>query len=255
MFKKFKKNHHQSQSADIGALDLQKIPQHIAIIMDGNGRWAKQRKMPRVKGHYQGMETIKTITRAASDLNVKYLTLYAFSTENWSRPQEEVNYIMGLPVNFLNTFLPELIEKNVKVETIGFIDELPPKTIQAIEEAKLKTADNTGLTLIFAINYGGRAEIMKGIQNMIKAHKHASDRDIEQLTEQHFAQYLMTSDFPDPDLLIRTSGEQRISNFLIWQLSYSEFIFNDKMWPDFDETELKACIKTYQSRQRRFGGL
>ncbi|MDO5375612.1 isoprenyl transferase [Staphylococcus rostri] len=253
MFKIFKKNN--DRQARLDTLDLHHIPEHIAIIMDGNGRWAKQRKMPRIKGHYQGMETIKTITRAASDLNVKYLTLYAFSTENWSRPQEEINYIMGLPVNFLNTFLPELIEKNVRVETIGFIDELPTKTIQAIEEAKLKTADNTGLTLIFAINYGGRAEIMHGIQNVIKNYKHASDSDIEQLTEKDFSKYLMTGAFPDPDLLIRTSGEQRISNFLIWQLSYSEFIFNEKMWPDFNDEDLKACIKTYQSRQRRFGGL
>ncbi|UXR72465.1 isoprenyl transferase [Staphylococcus sp. IVB6240] len=253
MFKKFRKNDDKQMQHD--ALDLQHIPEHIAIIMDGNGRWAKQRKMPRIKGHYQGMETIKAITRAASDLDVKYLTLYAFSTENWSRPQEEINYIMGLPVNFLNTFLPELIEKNVKVETIGFMDELPTKTIQAIEEAKLKTADNTGLTLIFAINYGGRAEVMNGIHQVIKQYKNASDSEIDQLSEKEFSRYLMTSEFPDPDLLIRTSGEQRISNFLIWQLSYSEFIFNEKMWPEFSEEDLTACIKTYQSRQRRFGGL
>ncbi|WP_281197933.1 isoprenyl transferase [Staphylococcus schleiferi] len=253
MFKKFKKKIDSQKHVD--QIDLHNIPEHIAIIMDGNGRWAKQRKMPRIKGHYQGMQTIKTITRAASDLNVKYLTLYAFSTENWSRPDEEVNYIMGLPVNFLNTFLPELIEKNVHVETIGFINDLPEKTIQAIDEAKNKTADNTGLTLIFAINYGGRAEIINGIQNMMKEMRHASDDDIDTLTEQHFQKYLMTHDYPDPELLIRTSGEQRISNFLIWQLSYSEFIFNSKLWPDFDEAELRACIKTYQSRQRRFGGL
>ncbi|UXR77516.1 MULTISPECIES: isoprenyl transferase [unclassified Staphylococcus] len=253
MFKKFRKNDNNQPQCD--TLDLQHIPEHIAIIMDGNGRWAKQRKMPRIKGHFQGMETIKTITREASTLGVKYLTLYAFSTENWSRPQEEINYIMGLPVNFLNTFLPELIEKNVKVETIGFVDELPTKTIQAIEEAKLKTADNTGLTLIFAINYGGRAEIMHGIQNAINHFKHASESEIAQLTEKDFSRFLMTADFPDPDLLIRTSGEQRISNFLIWQLSYSEFIFNEKMWPEFDAEDLQACIKTYQSRQRRFGGL
>ncbi|PCF42159.1 isoprenyl transferase [Staphylococcus delphini] len=253
MFKKFKKKNDTQNH--IEALDLHNIPEHIAIIMDGNGRWAKLRKMPRIKGHYQGMQTIKTITRAASDLGIKYLTLYAFSTENWSRPDEEVNYIMGLPVNFLNTFLPELIEKNVRVETVGFIDELPEKTIQAIEEAKIKTADNTGLTLIFAINYGGRAEIVHGIQTLMKEMRHTSDQDIDALTEQHFQKYLMTRDYPDPELLIRTSGEQRISNFLIWQLSYSEFIFNPKMWPDFDEEELKACIKTYQSRQRRFGGL
>ncbi len=253
MFKKFKNN--EDKSSQVDTLDLHNIPEHIAIIMDGNGRWAKQRKMPRIKGHYQGMQTIKTITRAANDLNVKYLTLYAFSTENWSRPEEEVNYIMGLPVNFLNTFLPELIEKNVKVETIGFIDQLPRKTIQAIEEAKRKTAHNTGLTLIFAINYGGRAEIISGLKSMLKEMKNASDADIDAIDEKVFQKYLMTANYPDPELLIRTSGEQRVSNFLIWQLSYSEFIFNQKMWPDFDEDELKSCIKTYQSRQRRFGGL
>ncbi len=253
MFKKFKNI--EDKTSQVDTLDLHNIPEHIAIIMDGNGRWAKQRRMPRIKGHYQGMQTIKTITRAANDLNVKYLTLYAFSTENWSRPEEEVNYIMGLPVNFLNTFLPELIEKNVKVETIGFIEQLPQKTIQAIEEAKRKTAQNTGLTLIFAINYGGRAEIISGMKSLIKDLKNGSDIDVDHLDENVFQKYLMTSDYPDPELLIRTSGEQRISNFLIWQMSYSEFIFNQKMWPDFDEDELKSCIKTYQSRQRRFGGL
>lgn len=253
MFKKFKNN--EENQSQVDTLDLHNIPEHIAIIMDGNGRWAKQRKMPRIKGHYQGMQTVKTITRAASDLNVKYLTLYAFSTENWSRPQEEVKYIMGLPVNFLNTFLPELIEKNVKVETIGFTDQLPTKTLQAIEEAKQKTAHNTGLTLIFAINYGGRAEILNGVKQVIRDMQDADDATIESLDESVFHKYLMTANYPDPELLIRTSGEQRISNFLIWQLSYSEFIFNSKMWPEFDEEEFKACIKTYQSRQRRFGGL
>ncbi|ARJ51703.1 isoprenyl transferase [Staphylococcus lutrae] len=253
MFKKFKKNNDTQNHVD--DIDLHRIPEHIAIIMDGNGRWAKQRKMPRIKGHYQGMQTIKTITRAASELGVKYLTLYAFSTENWSRPDDEVNYIMGLPVNFLNSFLPELIEKNVKVETIGFINDLPAKTIQAIEEAKTKTSTNDGLTLIFAINYGGRAEIVHGVQRLMKEMRTATEQDIDAITEECFQKYLMTHDYPDPDLLIRTSGEQRISNFLIWQLSYSEFIFNAKMWPDFDEAELKACIKIYQSRQRRFGGL
>ncbi|UXS67095.1 isoprenyl transferase [Staphylococcus chromogenes] len=253
MFKKFKNK--EEQSSQIDTIDLHNIPEHIAIIMDGNGRWAKQRKMPRIKGHYQGMQTIKTITRAANDLNVKYLTLYAFSTENWSRPEEEVNYIMGLPVNFLNTFLPELIEKNVKVETIGFIEQLPQKTIQAIEEAKQKTAHNTGLTLIFAINYGGRAEIISGMKALFQEMRTADEAVIEAIDETQFQKYLMTSHYPDPELLIRTSGEQRISNFLIWQLSYSEFIFNSKMWPDFDAQELIECIKTYQSRQRRFGGL
>ncbi|WP_210647546.1 isoprenyl transferase [Staphylococcus aureus] len=253
MFKKLinKKNTINNYNEE---LDSSNIPEHIAIIMDGNGRWAKKRKMPRIKGHYEGMQTIKKITRVASDIGVKYLTLYAFSTENWSRPESEVNYIMNLPVNFLKTFLPELIEKNVKVETIGFTDKLPKSTIEAINNAKEKTANNTGLKLIFAINYGGRAELVHSIKNMFdELHQQGLNSDI--IDETYINNHLMTKDYPDPDLLIRTSGEQRISNFLIWQVSYSEFIFNQKLWPDFDEDELIKCIKIYQSRQRRFGGL
>lgn len=235
-------------------LDIHNLPEHIAIIMDGNGRWAKKRKMPRIKGHYEGMQTIKKVTREASYLGVKYLTLYAFSTENWSRPESEVNYIMNLPVNFLKTFLPELIEKNVKIETIGFLDAVPQSTIEAINYAKEKTKNNTGLKLVFAINYGGRAELvqsMKSIYDELQRNGQNSD-DIDELM---ISKHLMTHPDPDPDLLIRTSGEQRLSNFLIWQASYSEFIFNEKLWPDFDGEELKQCIKIYQSRQRRFGGL
>jgi len=235
-------------------LDIHNLPEHIAIIMDGNGRWAKKRKMPRIKGHYEGMQTIKKVTREASHLGIKYLTLYAFSTENWSRPESEVNYIMNLPVNFLKTFLPELVEKNVKIETIGFLDAVPQSTIEAINYAKEKTKNNTGLKLVFAINYGGRAELvqsMKSIYDELQRNGQNSD-DIDELM---ISKHLMTHPYPDPDLLIRTSGEQRLSNFLIWQASYSEFIFNEKLWPDFDGEELKQCIKIYQSRQRRFGGL
>ena len=235
-------------------LDIHNLPEHIAIIMDGNGRWAKKRKMPRIKGHYEGMQTIKKVTREASHLGIKYLTLYAFSTENWSRPESEVNYIMNLPVNFLKTFLPELIEKNVKIETIGFLDAVPQSTIEAINYAKEKTKNNTGLKLVFAINYGGRAELvqsMKSIYDELQRNGQNSD-DIDELM---ISKHLMTHPDPDPDLLIRTSGEQRLSNFLIWQASYSEFICNEKLWPDFDGEELKQCIKIYQSRQRRFGGL
>ena len=235
-------------------LDIHNLPEHIAIIMDGNGRWAKKRKMPRIKGHYEGMQTIKKVTREASHLGIKYLTLYAFSTENWSRPESEVNYIMNLPVNFLKTFLPELIEKNVKIETIGFLDAVPQSTIEAINYAKEKTKNNTGLKLVFAINYGGRAELvqsMKSIYDELQRNGQNSD-DIDELM---ISKHLMTHPYPDPDLLIRTSGEHRLSNFLIWQASYSEFIFNEKLWPDFDGEELKQCIKIYQSRQRRFGGL
>ncbi|MFJ1813310.1 isoprenyl transferase [Staphylococcus saprophyticus] len=254
MFKKLiKKNKNQPIQSEFG-LDLHNIPEHVAIIMDGNGRWAKQRKLPRIKGHYQGMQTVKKITKVASDIGIKYLTLYAFSTENWTRPENEVNYIMNLPVNFLKTFLPELIENNVKVETIGFMEYLPSSTLKAIAKAKEDTKDNTGLKLIFAINYGGRAEILNSVKTIydeLTAKGLTSDDITEQLIDDH----LMTHAYPDPDLLIRTSGEQRISNFLIWQVSYSEFIFNEKLWPDFDKEELINCIKIYQSRQRRFGGL
>mgnify|MGYP001941725462 FL=1 len=253
MFKKLKYKNKTENNLN-NDLDLHNIPEHVAIIMDGNGRWAKKRKMPRIKGHYEGMQTIKTITREASNIGIKYLTLYAFSTENWSRPESEVNYIMNLPVNFLKTFLPELIEKNVKVETIGFGEGLPQSTIEAINQAKEKTKNNTGLTLIFAINYGGRAEIIQSMKEIFEELQSAHQSS-EAIDENLLNKHLMTRDYPDPELLIRTSGEQRISNFLIWQASYSEFIFNEKLWPDFDENELKECLKIYQSRQRRFGGL
>ena len=232
MFKKLKiKN--KTETNHNNDLDIHNIPEHVAIIMDGNGRWAKNVKCLELKAIMKVCKQSK-ITREASDIGIKYLTLYAFSTENWSRPESEVNYIMNLPVNFLKTFLPELIEKNVKIETIGFYEGLPQSTIDAIDFAKAKTQHNTGLTLVFAINYGGRAEIiqsMKAIYNELQLNGQGSEVIDEALIKRH----LMTHSYPDPDLLIRTSGEQRISNFLIWQASYSEFIFNEKLWPDFDE--------------------
>ena len=249
MIKKFIK-----QKQQINNDNILTIPEHIAIIMDGNGRWAKNKKMPRIKGHYEGMQTVKKITRKANDLGVKYLTLYAFSTENWSRPEDEVNYIMKLPVDFLKKFLPELIEKNVKVSTIGFSDQLPNHTKKAINEAINKTKDNTGLNLIFALNYGGRAEILNAVKKLYQEID-AGRMSIDDLTEKNIEDNLFTSDFPDPELLIRTSGEERLSNFLIWQSSYSEFVFTKTLWPDFDEQSLIDCLKIYQSRQRRFGGL
>ncbi|WP_414049482.1 isoprenyl transferase [Macrococcus animalis] len=247
-FNKKKKNNKESH------IHIESVPKHIAIIMDGNGRWAKQRKMPRIKGHYEGMQTVKTITRHASDIGIKYLTLYAFSTENWSRPKDEVNYLMKLPGDFLTTFLPELIEKNVKVETIGFIDQLPEHTRKAVLEAIEKTKDNTGLTLVFALNYGGRKEIVSAVQLIAERYKD-NELELSEITEDSFVEYLFTKEMPDPELLIRTSGEERLSNFLIWQSSYSEFVFVDTLWPDFGTAELDKCIETYHSRHRRFGGL
>lgn len=230
------------------------IPKHIAIIMDGNGRWAKAKKMPRIKGHYEGMQTVKKITGHASDLGVEYLTLYAFSTENWSRPKDEVNYLMKLPGDFLNTFLPELIAKNVKVETIGFIDDLPEHTKHAVLEAKEKTKDNTGLKLVFALNYGGRKEIISAVQLIAEQYK-SGEISLDEINESQFNEFLFTKGMPDPELLIRTSGEERLSNFLIWQCSYSEFVFLDEYWPDFTVQSLDKCISIYQNRHRRFGGL
>lgn len=240
-----------------GTLDMSRIPAHIAIIMDGNGRWAKARHLPRVAGHKQGMETVKTVAIAASDLGVKVLTLYAFSTENWKRPASEVNYLMNLPVRFFNTFVPDLIKHNVRVMVMGDTTQLPKKTQKAVADAISDTKDCTGMVLNFAFNYGGRDEIFRGVKSI--AQEVASGQlDPASINEQTISQHLMTAplgDLADPDLMIRTSGEERISNFLLWQLAYSEFVFVDEHWPDFDGDSLKRAIIEFQGRHRRFGGL
>ena len=230
------------------------IPEHIAIIMDGNGRYAKMRSMPRIKGHYEGMQNVKRIVRHAADIKLKYLTLYAFSTENWSRPKSEVNYLLKLPTDFLGTFLPELIEKNVIVKTIGDFEALPKHTRKAVQTAIDKTAGNTGLTLVFALNYGGRDELIGAVKEMI-ADVQAGTLDADSLDSKIFDDYLMTKDMPDPEMIIRTSGEYRLSNFLLWQASYSELFFSNTLWPEFKTDELDDLIAQYQKRERRFGGL
>lgn len=234
------------------------IPKHIAIIMDGNGRWAQNRRLPRVAGHKEGMETVKKITKHASQLGVKVLTLYAFSTENWKRPADEVNFLMQLPVDFFDTFVPELIEENVKVEVMGYQEYLPEQTQDAIKRAKEQTKDNTGLILNFALNYGGRSEIVTAVQ-AIATEVNAGTLKPETISEEILAQHLMTNILPvglqDPELMIRTSGEERISNFLLWQLAYSELFFTDALWPDFTGELLEAAIASYQNRDRRFGGI
>ncbi|TDM04092.1 isoprenyl transferase [Macrococcus carouselicus] len=230
------------------------VPDHIAIIMDGNGRWAKNRKMPRIKGHYEGMQTVKRITSHASQIGVKYLTVYAFSTENWTRPKEEVNYLMKLPVEFMSSFLPDLMKNNIKVESMGFIEQLPEHTKEALYKVEQETKDNTGMKLIFALNYGGRKEIVAAVQLIADAYK-SNDISLDDIDEELFSQSLFTKDYPDPDLLIRTSGEIRLSNFMLWQTSYSEFVFHDKLWPDYEPSDLDEAIHIYQSRQRRFGGV
>src|SRR5579875_755345 len=228
------------------------VPDHVAIIMDGNGRWAKKRALPRIAGHHEGMKVVRKTTMLANDLGVKNLTLYAFSTENWKRPKNEVEYIMKLPEEFLGTFLPELIENNVQVKMIGYKDQLPLHTLKAIEKAIDQTKNNNGLILNFALNYGSRAEIIDAVKKVLNDYQRGILKE-EDLDEERFSSYLMTSSLPDPDLLIRTSGEIRLSNFMLWQLAYSEFWFTDVLWPDFDEEHFLKAIEAFQKRQRRFG--
>lgn len=238
-------------------IDMERIPQHIAIIMDGNGRWAQKRHLPRVAGHKQGMQTVKTVTIAASKLGVKVLTLYAFSTENWKRPSSEVNYLMQLPIRFFSTFVPDLVKNNVRVMVMGDISRLPEKTQTAVNDAIADTANCDGMVLNFALNYGGRDEITRAVKSIASAVQDGK-LTADQVTDQVISDHLMTAPLgklADPDLLIRTSGEERISNFLLWQLAYSELEFVPEHWPDFDEESLKRAIIEFQGRHRRFGGL
>ena len=238
-------------------LDPKRIPRHVAIIMDGNGRWAKRRHLPRIAGHKRGMETVKTIASAAGDLGIKVLTLYAFSTENWKRPAKEVKYIMSLPQKFFSTFIPDLIKDNVQVRVMGYMDRLPQSTRKAIDKAVDDTKNCNGMILNFAVNYGGQDEIVTAAQEIAQEYK-AGRIKLSDINRQFFAKHLMTSflgPYADPDLLIRTSGEERISNFLLWQIAYSEFLFRPEYWPDFDKADLVDSIYQYQQRHRRFGGL
>lgn len=228
------------------------IPKHIAIIMDGNGRWAKKRMMPRSFGHKAGVETVKKIVRYCDDIGVEALTLYAFSTENWKRPKEEVSVLMGLLVEYLKKELQELFDKGVVFRSIGFRDELPQEVRQTIELAEAQTKDNTGLKLTVAINYGSRGEIIAAAR---AAAEKLINGQISQINEQTFEDCLMTKGLPDPDLVIRTSGEVRLSNYLTYQTAYSELYFTDVYWPDFDKAELDKAIESYSNRNRRFGGV
>ncbi|MGF3214965.1 isoprenyl transferase [Facklamia sp. P12945] len=236
-------------------LDNMKIPNHVAIIMDGNGRWAKKRFLPRVMGHKKGVETIKKITIRAHQLKIKVLTVYAFSTENWSRPKDEVDYLMSLPKDFFESFMPQLMENNVKVTYIGNANRLPEETKKILDRAVEKTQDNSGLILNIALNYGGRQEIVQAIQSISQAVL-KNEIKPEEITEELVDQSLMTQDlasYSNPDLMIRTSGELRLSNFLLWQLAYSEFYFTKVLWPDFSTEDFDQAIAAYSERQRRFG--
>ncbi|WP_326716630.1 isoprenyl transferase [Vagococcus jeotgali] len=259
MFNLFKKESKDS-NLDSGEDLFEKngeIPKHIAIIMDGNGRWAQKKFLPRIAGHKEGMNNVKTITTHASRLGVKVLTLYAFSTENWKRPTSEVDFLMKLPVDFFDVFVPDLIKENVRVNVMGYTEYLPEHTQQAVFDAIEKTKDNTGMILNFALNYGSRQEILTAVNRLIEEGK--NQRLTSEVDEDLFSEYLMTAslgkEYQDPDLLIRTSGEERISNFLLWQIAYSELYFTDCYWPDFKTRDLDIAIGSFQHRQRRFGGL
>jgi len=229
-------------------------PEHIAIIMDGNGRWAKKKGLPRIAGHKEGMTVVQKIVRSAVEYDIKILTLFAFSTENWKRPKPEVDFLMRLPKEFLHIYLPEMIENNVRIDTIGDFDSLPPHTRKAIIHAKEQTKDNDGLLLNFAFNYGGRYDIMCAMKEIVKDVDEGK-LTIDSVDEESFATYLNTKNIEDPDLLIRTSGEQRLSNFLLWQLAYTELLFTDVLWPDYNEELFGNAITEYQNRKRRYGGV
>ncbi len=235
-------------------INLDKVPAHIAIIMDGNGRWAKSRFMPRTYGHKVGVETIRKVVKECSRLGDKYLTLYAFSTENWKRPKEEVSALMGLLVKYLRNELEELHKNNVKMLTIGDISKLPQACIEELDHAKEKTKDNRGLVMSLALNYGGRNDLVNAVKN-ISQEVVDGKISVDDIGDDLISSHLSTKESPDPDLVVRTSGEQRLSNFLLWELAYSEFYFADIHWPDFDEKELQKAIFAYQSRDRRFGGI
>jgi undecaprenyl diphosphate synthase len=240
-----------STSNDID-IDMSKIPTHIAIIMDGNGRWAKERNLPRALGHRAGVETIRRIVKGCNNLGVKYLTLYAFSTENWNRPLEEVNSLMKLLVEYLKNEFEELNANDVVINSIGNISKLPQVCREELNYAYEKTKNNKGLILNLALNYGGRNEIIDAVReiSLDLVNKKISK---DEITEELFSKYMYTKEMPDPDLIIRPSGELRLSNFLLWQSAYSELWFSDVNWPDFKERQLKLAIADYQKRDRRFG--
>ncbi|ABR33374.1 MULTISPECIES: isoprenyl transferase [Clostridium] len=233
-------------------LDMNNIPNHIAIIMDGNGRWAKEQNLPRSMGHKAGVETIRRILKEATRLGIKNLTLYAFSTENWARPKDEVGTLMKLLVTYLKKELKECHENGVRMNVLGDTSKLPKECQNALEEALETTRNNTKINLNFALNYGGRNEIVRAIK-LINSDIKNGKLNEEDINEALVEKYLYTKGIPDPDLIIRPSGEQRLSNFLLWQCAYSEFWYSDINWPDFKEKDLRKAIADYQNRDRRFG--
>jgi undecaprenyl diphosphate synthase len=248
------KNAMSQLDPSLAAIEPTAVPHHVAIIMDGNGRWASQRGFPRTEGHRRGVESVRGCVRAAKELGVRYLTLYAFSSENWRRPKEEVFDLMGLLKRFIRRDLAELHEQNVKIKVIGTDAGVESDIMGLIKEAVILTKDNTGLQLTVAFNYGARDEIVRATQRLA-AKAQRGELDPAAITEDMFADYLDTAGLPEPDLLIRTSGVQRISNFLLWQCAYTEFVFVDAYWPEFTKDIFAAAIAEFQTRERRFGGL
>ncbi|MBU9714520.1 isoprenyl transferase [Evansella tamaricis] len=258
MFKKFSNHNNKLNETetlnDLNVVSNENIPHHVAIIMDGNGRWAKNRGLPRIAGHREGMNVIRKIVEKSNEVGIKVLTLYAFSTENWKRPKNEVDFLMRLPELFLGRELPKLMEENVVVRLTGSKENLPQHTIRAVEKAVDETKNNDGLILNFALNYGSRSEIIQAVKKMYQVLEEQS-LSKDAITEEMLSDYLMTSDIRDPDLLIRTSGEIRLSNFMLWQLAYAEFWFTDVLWPDFTEEHFMEAVQVYQKRARRYGGV
>ena len=230
------------------------LPQHVAIIMDGNGRWARQRHLPRIEGHRQGAESARAIIRAAGELGINYLTLYAFSVENWNRPKDEVDALMKYLIHYLKTETSELNKNNVKLEVIGQIYRLPENVQTQLKKAIHTLSKNNGLTLVMALSYGGRTEIVEAVRGIAEKVKQGK-LDPPDITEQVVSQHLYTRNLPDPDLLIRTSGEMRVSNFLLWQISYSELVVTPTLWPDFRKPQFYEALEEYARRHRRFGGI
>lgn len=234
---------------------MTEIPQHIAIIMDGNGRWAQQRGLPRTAGHRQGIEACKRVVRAGGKMGVRYLTLFGFSTENWSRPAEEINELMRLLRMYLRSETADLHRNNVRLRVMGERAALSDDIVELIENAEELTADNTGLNLTIALNYGGRSEIIRAASQAALYLQDKKQEPTYDAMQEHFDSFLMSKGIPDPDILVRTSGEQRISNFLLWQCAYAEFVFTDTLWPDFDMADLEQVCREFQKRDRRFGAI
>lgn len=233
-------------------IDLTRLPAHIAVIMDGNGRWAKQRELDRFYGHQEGVVSLRKIVEAAGELKINYLTVYTFSTENWNRPQKEVDELMALLVTAVRNEMPDLMKNEVRVSVIGDMERLPQRTRENLNSCVVETSRNSGLNLVLALSYSSRWELTKAVKEiavLVKEEMMEPDRIDEKLVEEH----LTTKDMPDPDLLIRTGGERRISNYLLWQLAYAELYFTDKFWPDFREEDLYEAIVDFQQRERRFG--